>query len=220
MRSGPGERYDFLQRATWLLVYDNAPAPDAVADLLPSAGARVLITSRFSDWSEQVDEVALDVLPLEEAVALLRSRTGRGYAGAQTLAEALGCLPLALDHAAAYCKRTQMRFADYATKVSSLIDAAPRGVGYLRSVAATFPAAEALMAYLAQCAPERIPMTLVEGRRGCSRISWQCFSNMRRLPSSAWSNDSASSEGRPVSSASFRSTRWRAMWAFSSAMCR
>jgi hypothetical protein len=162
------------QRATWLLVYDNVPAPDAVADLLPSAGARVLITSRFSDWSELADEVALDVLPLEEAVALLRSRTGRGYAGAQTLAEVLGRLPLALDHAAAYCKRTQMRFVDYATKASSLIGAVPRGAGYPRSVAATFdlaiteavaqcPAAEPLMAYLAQCAPERIPMTLVEG---------------------------------------------------------
>ena len=67
-----------------------------------------------------------------------------------------------------------MQFADYAKKASSLIDAAPRGAGYPRSVAATFdlaiteavaqcPAAEALMAYLAQCAPERIPMTLVEG---------------------------------------------------------
>src|SRR5262245_8999454 len=162
------------QRATWLLVYDNVIAPDQIADLLPSAGARVLITSRFSDWSELADEVALDVLSLEEAVALLRSRTGRGYAGAQTLADALGCLPLALDHAAACCKRTQMRFTDYARKASSLIDAAPRGASYPRSVAATFdlaiaeavtqcPAAETLMAYLAQCAPERIPMTLVEG---------------------------------------------------------
>jgi tetratricopeptide (TPR) repeat protein len=162
------------QRATWLLVYDNVPAPDYIADLLPSAGARVLITSRFSDWSELADEVPLDVLPLEEAVALLRTRTGRGHPGAQTLAGALGCLPLALDHAAAYCKRTQMRFADYATKASSLINAAPRGVGYLRSVAATFdlaiteavgqcPASEALVTYLAQCAPDRVPMTLVEG---------------------------------------------------------
>src|SRR6476660_8624499 len=162
-------------RATWLLVYDNVPAPDALADLLPSAGARVLITSRFSDWSELADEVALDVLPLEEAVAFLQSRTARSDAsGAQVLADALGNLPLALDHAAAYCKRTQMRFADYAQKISSLIDAAPRGVGYPRSVAATFDlaiteavaqyqAAETLMTYLAHCAPERIPMTLVEG---------------------------------------------------------
>ena len=163
------------QRATWLLVYDNVPAPDAITDLLPSAGARVLITSRFSDWSELADDVALDVPPLEEAVALLESRTGRRDAlGAQTLGDALGRLPLALDHAAAYCKRTQMRFADYATKASSLISAAPRGAGYPRSVAASFdlaiteavgqcPASEALMAYLGQCAPERIPMTLVEG---------------------------------------------------------
>ena len=67
-----------------------------------------------------------------------------------------------------------MRFADYAKKASSLISTVPRGAGYPRSVAATFDlaiaeavaqcqAAEALMAYLAQCAPERIPMTLIEG---------------------------------------------------------
>ena len=75
---------------------------------------------------------------------------------------------------AAYCKRAQMRLADYATKASGLISAAPRGAGYPRSVAATFnlaiteavaecQAAEPLMAYLAHCAPERVPMTLVEG---------------------------------------------------------
>ena len=163
------------QRATWLLVYDNVTAPDAIADLVPSAGARVLITSRFSDWSEFAEEVALDVLPLEEAVALLESRTGRSdVLGAKTLAEALGHLPLALDHAAAYCKRAQVHFADYAERASSLINTAPRGTGYPRSVAATFdlaiaqavrqcPTAEALMAYLAQGAPERIPMILVEG---------------------------------------------------------
>src|SRR4029077_5901976 len=163
------------QRATWLLVYDNVPAPDHIADLLPSAGARVLITSRFSDWSELAKDVPLDVLPLKEAVALLENRTGRSdTAGAKMLAEGLDRLPLALDHAAALCKRTQMRFSEYTKKVSSLIDVAPRGVGYPRSVAATFdlaitqagtqcPAPEALMAYLARCAADRIPMTLVEG---------------------------------------------------------
>jgi hypothetical protein len=87
----------------------------------------MLITSRFSDWGELADEVALDVLPLEEAVALLESRTARrDAAGAKMLAEALGRLPLALDHAGAYCKRTQMQFADYAKKTSSLIDAVPK----------------------------------------------------------------------------------------------
>jgi tetratricopeptide (TPR) repeat protein len=164
------------QREIWLLVYDNVKTPEEIIDLLPAAGARVLITSRFADWSDWADELSLEVLPIDEAMAFLQDRVGRGDDnGARTLAEALGRLPLALDHAAATCKRTQMSFAAYAAKASGLMAAAPpRGAGYPRSVAATFdlaiddaarqsPAAEALMAFLAQCAPERTPMTLVEG---------------------------------------------------------
>src|SRR5262249_14743519 len=134
-----------------------------------------LITSRFPRWRRWAKEVALDVLPFGEAVALLEKLTVRVDAtGAKILAEALDCLPLALDHAAAYCGLTQMSFADYAAKASMLIAELPSGVDYPKSVAATFDlaiaepvkqcqAAEALMAYLAQCAPERIPMILVEG---------------------------------------------------------
>src|SRR5205085_645351 len=117
-------------RATWLLIYDNVAEPGAITEFLPSAGARILITSRFSDWSELADDVALDVLPLEDAVALLQERTrGSDDAGAKKLAEVLGRLPLALDHAGAYCKRTQVHFADYAKKAWSLCNAAPRCVG-------------------------------------------------------------------------------------------
>jgi tetratricopeptide (TPR) repeat protein len=163
------------QRATWLLVYDNVSSPENIADLLPTAGARVLITSRFPEWRRWAEQVALDALPLEEAVALLEKLTVRDDAtGAKTLADALGCLPLALDHAAASCGLTQMSFSDYAATASMLIAELPSGVGYPNSVAATFnlaiaeaakrcQAAETLMAYLAQCSPERIPMTLVEG---------------------------------------------------------
>ena len=161
-------------RATWLLIYDNVTSPDEIADLLPPAGAQILITSRFSDWAGLADEVTVDVLSPEEAIAFLQSRAGRSDPGAETLAEAVGYLPLALDHAAAYCKRTQMRFTEYAAKASSLITTAPRGAGYPRSVTATFDLAiseavtqcalaEPLMAFLAQCAPDPIPMTLVEG---------------------------------------------------------
>src|SRR5262249_16380353 len=67
-----------------------------------------------------------------------------------------------------------MRFGEYRAKASSLTDAVPRGVGYPRSVAATFdlaiaeataqcPEAERLMALIAYCAPERIPLWLLEG---------------------------------------------------------
>src|SRR5262245_4882573 len=82
------------QRATWLLVYDNVTSPDDIADLLPSSGARALITSRFSDWGGLADEVPLDVLPPEEAIEFLQVRTGHSDpSGAKTLAEALGHLP-------------------------------------------------------------------------------------------------------------------------------
>jgi len=78
------------QRATWLLAYDNVTGPEAIADLLPSAGARVLLTSRFSDFASWAEEVALDVLPLGEATGFLQSHTSRtDAAGATSLAEAV-----------------------------------------------------------------------------------------------------------------------------------
>jgi hypothetical protein len=44
---------------------------------------------------------------VDEAAAFVQRRAGRsGDDTAQILAKALGCLPLALDHAAAYCRRT------------------------------------------------------------------------------------------------------------------
>src|SRR6202041_192728 len=88
------------QRANWLLVYDNVVSPSEITQFLPSAGARVLITSRFLDWTGLADEIALDALSPEEAVSFLQSRVGRqDVEGARILAEALGYLPLALDHA-------------------------------------------------------------------------------------------------------------------------
>jgi tetratricopeptide (TPR) repeat protein len=162
------------ESATWLLVYDDATGPEAIADLLPTAGPRVLITSRSPHWSGSAEVLRLDVLPIEDAVAVLESATARDdQAGARTIAEALGCLPLALDVAAATCRYSQMRFADYAAQISRTIAGVPGDASH-RGVAAVFelavaaaatrrPPAEALMAFLAHCAPERIPIMLAEG---------------------------------------------------------
>ena len=153
----------------------KATNKEASADLLPPSDARAPITSRLPDWGEWAEETALEALPPGEAIALLQSRAGReDQLGARTLAETLGRLPLALNLAAAYCKRTQMSFAAYTTKAVTLMTASPRWTAYPRSVAATFdlavaeainqaPAAETLIAFLACCAPERIPLTLVGG---------------------------------------------------------
>jgi tetratricopeptide (TPR) repeat protein len=163
---------------TFLLVYDNAPEPSKLDGLLPDGGASVLITSRFSDWGEWAEEVPLLVLREAEGAALLEHRAGRqDPTGAAILAEALGYLPLALEHAAAYCKRTQTSFADYASKTEALIAKVPRGESYPRSIAATFElamaeaikqstAARPLLCYVALCSPDRIPMALVEGAVG------------------------------------------------------
>ena len=125
-------------RGVWLLVYDNVSSPDEIADLLPSAGAKVLITSRFPDWSGWAEEVPLDVLPLSEATTFLQKRADRSdEAGANALSESLGCLPLALEHAAAFCKMTGLSFRDYRTRSSDLIRMKPRGAVYPNSVFAT-----------------------------------------------------------------------------------
>ena len=162
------------QRTAWLLIYDNVTKPKDIDDLFPPSGARVLLTSRVSDWANWAEEVPLDVLTPDEAAAFLCRRAARpDDPAALVLAQALGWLPLALDHAAAFCRGSGMSFSDYALRVERMMDTLPRSTLYPRSVAATFDlalsaldgnaASVALIAFLAQCAPERIPMTLAEG---------------------------------------------------------
>jgi tetratricopeptide (TPR) repeat protein len=163
------------QATPWLIVYDNVETPDEIANLIPPSPTRLLITSRFSDWSGWAEAIELEVLPLDEAARFLQDRAGRkDPVGARTLAEALGRLPLALDHAAAYSRRAQISFLDYATKVETLIASAPKSAVYPKSVAATFglaiedvirrcPTAERLASFLAFCAPARIPLALATG---------------------------------------------------------
>jgi hypothetical protein len=55
-------------------------------------GARVLITSRFSDRTKLADLVRLGVPPLQEAISFFLSRSEPDDAcGGQVLAEPLGC---------------------------------------------------------------------------------------------------------------------------------
>ena len=74
----------------FLLVYDNVEAPDLLRDLVPAAGARVLVTTRWADWGGQAVEVKLDALSAEAAVAFLQKRAMRNDPdGAARLAAAL-----------------------------------------------------------------------------------------------------------------------------------
>jgi tetratricopeptide (TPR) repeat protein len=156
----------------FLLVYDNVENPESIRDLVP-VGARVLITTRWTDWAGRANDVKLDLLGEDEAAQFLQTRAGRTDApGAARLATALGRLPLALDHAGAYCRLAggSMTFDAYRDKIDARIARAPRG--YPESVARTFslaiekataehPHAETLLGMFAFLAPERIPLDLI-----------------------------------------------------------
>ena len=91
---------------SWLLLLDNVGSPTQLERLCPSSGpGQVLVTSRRRDFDEFGPVIRLGVFDQPIAVAYLLERTGRadedGAAG--RLALALGCLPLALSHAGAYC---------------------------------------------------------------------------------------------------------------------
>ncbi len=157
----------------FLLVYDNVETPDTLRDLVPSAGARALVTSRWTDWGGQAAEIKIDVLGAAAAVEFLQKRAGRtDPEGAARLAAALGGLPLALDHAGAFCRLTATSFDAYREKIDLRIARAPKGAAYPASIAASFglaiekaaaehKASETLLGLFAFLAPERIPLDLL-----------------------------------------------------------
>ena len=61
-------------RLRWLLVFDNADEPEEIAELVPSAGGHVILTSRNQAWSNVWDAVEVDVFDRHESVELVRKR--------------------------------------------------------------------------------------------------------------------------------------------------
>jgi tetratricopeptide (TPR) repeat protein len=112
-----------IETHPWLLVYDNAPNPDAVRKWLPEGTVRCLITSRFAEFGDLAKVMRLDYWPEGVTTDYLLSRTGRddGH-GAARLAHTLGGLPLAAEQAATYLSpRLGMSFDDYAGEIAGLI---------------------------------------------------------------------------------------------------
>jgi hypothetical protein len=162
--------------AGWLLVFDNAPDPEAMQAFLPPAGAgRVLITSRNALWPPG-QAVDVPVLDTEVAAGFLVDRTGdHDRQSAVGLAEATGGLPLALEQAAAYIRASGGSLAGYLASFhrrrAGLL-ARGQPAGYQGTVATTWslaftqleqsaPAAAGLLRLLAFCAPEPVPLRLL-----------------------------------------------------------
>jgi tetratricopeptide (TPR) repeat protein len=158
----------------WLLIYDNVERPEIVHDLLPKSATRVIVTTRWPDWNIYGVSQAIGALDGASATEFLLKRTQRDNCeSAMRLAAALGCLPLALDHAASYLRMSGISFDQYAVRLQQLILMSPEGAIYTRSVGATIhlaieaanhrtPKASTVLELCSVFAPDRIPLALIE----------------------------------------------------------
>jgi tetratricopeptide (TPR) repeat protein len=160
----------------WLLIFDNAPTAQAIYDYLPRGGAgHVLVTSRDHAWGAVARPVEVSEFSRHESVEFLRRRTGQEV-GAAELAEALGDLPLALEHAAAYVEATGGTLLGYVdhfrTRRKELWKRAESPLGYHATITTTWalsmdrvrtecPAAADLLVLCAFLAPDDIPLSLL-----------------------------------------------------------
>jgi serine/threonine protein kinase/tetratricopeptide (TPR) repeat protein len=99
----------------WLLVFDNATNPEVLRSHLPrSHSGHIIVTSRRTSWRSLAACLEVGILDPGEAVDFLLRRTGEeDRAGAAELSDELGCLPLALEEAAAYMEATGRSISNY-----------------------------------------------------------------------------------------------------------
>ncbi len=158
-----------------LLVFDNLEHERLLRNWRPQAMAHTLVTSRHAAWSGDVKAIRLDTWEETEAANYLRRESGRAdlsEADARAMAQALGGLPLAFAHAAAYLRDTRTVTARrYHERINAHLAKAPKGAEYDRAVFATFaegivkaeeeaPGAASLLRLAAFFAPDAIPEEL------------------------------------------------------------
>jgi tetratricopeptide (TPR) repeat protein len=163
------------ERNRWLLIFDNAEDPAALARYLPAGRGQVVITSRNPDWQELATPVGVEALKRSESIALLRRRAPQLTVDeAERIAQALGDLPLALNQAGAYLADTATGMEDYLALLTErtaelLAQDAPATYPLplaasvriaVDQLAAQSPAARVLLSLAAYLAPEPIPLSL------------------------------------------------------------
>ena len=72
------------QRRRWLLIFDNAEEPAALAGYLPGGKGHVLITSRNPHWQQLAAPLPVDVFTPTESRAVLRAQVPRGQCSCRT----------------------------------------------------------------------------------------------------------------------------------------
>ncbi|SNX62839.1 tetratricopeptide repeat protein [Streptomyces sp. TLI_55] len=165
----------------WLLVLDNVSDPVDIDVVLSRAtSGRLLITSRrATSWRGRAEPIELDVLSTVEATALFTR--GQGTPGGDQdditeLCTELGCLPLAVAQAAAYCEQHDCSAREYlddlADYPADMYEATDESGDAERTIAriwhvtlariADDPLAVHILLMLAWYAPEEIPRALLD----------------------------------------------------------
>ncbi|MFJ3668853.1 FxSxx-COOH system tetratricopeptide repeat protein [Streptomyces sp. NPDC090106] len=168
-----GDRYD-----RWLLVFDNATTPESIERLLVnSPTGHVLITTRNEGWAQVGERVEVDVFSRTESVEhLLRRVSAISTEDAGLVADALGDLPLAVDHAAAWLNETGQDAAEYLELLElqlATLEAAADAPAYPLQVGATWnisisqlnsPVARRLLELCAHFGADPISFDLIHGK--------------------------------------------------------
>ncbi|MGW4651141.1 FxSxx-COOH system tetratricopeptide repeat protein [Kitasatospora sp. NPDC004289] len=155
----------------WLLVFDNADAPEALRDFLPDGPGRTLVTSRNPGWTGLAEVLPVSVFTRAESVDhLCRRAAALTREDADHVAEAVGDLPLAVGIAAAWLTESGMPVSRY---VEELRAGAARVLGAdplqrfdatwqvsIAQVRAQSPSAVRLLELCAFLAPEPIALDL------------------------------------------------------------
>ena len=150
--------------ARWLLIFDNAVDPAALAPWLPGAG-HVVITSRNPHWRGLGETLPLAVFTPAQSADFLADRTGitTEREAALALAEALGGLPAALELAASYIEQNVITLAGYLALLQKhavkLLE--PVAQAFQVSVKKLSPASLLLLRQLSCLAPDDVPRSLL-----------------------------------------------------------
>ncbi|MEK6282543.1 MAG: FxSxx-COOH system tetratricopeptide repeat protein [Acidobacteriota bacterium] len=164
----------FRRNGRWLLIFDNVEDVGRVKEFLPDGPGCILITSRSSHWGQAAEVLELDAFTRRESISFLARRVDGEPLQLESLASALGDLPLALEQAASFLEQTRLGIDGYLDllchRSSELLqEAVPSD--YDRTVATTWEisfeqveresaAAGQLLKLCAFLAPDDIPLEL------------------------------------------------------------
>lgn len=173
----------------WLLIHDNIDDPARLGELHYQLqhGDCIdhLVTSRVTDWTGKAATVPLDVLPGDEAVALLAAESHRdGEAGLEQLAtEVLDRHPLALVVAGQILRRNdEISVAELSARFHERLNDAPRSDTYKKSLYVAVEEsldrldadAQTLLKLAAFLSPDDIaPEFLVDGAEALAARQWE-----------------------------------------------